>query len=64
MNADMTSLKRIDAHTSELTRKKGGKVVQTARRVISTDGKTMTITTTGVDDKSRTVDNVAVYDKQ
>ena len=61
---DVTSLKRIDAHTSELARKKGGKVVQTARRVISADGKTMTTTTTGVDDKSRKVDNVAVYDKQ
>jgi hypothetical protein len=61
---DVTSLKRVDANTSELTRKKGGKVVQTARRVISAEGKTMTITTTGVDDKNRRVDNVAVYDKQ
>lgn len=61
---DVTSLKRIDANTSELVRKKSGKVVQTARRAISAEGKTMTITTTGVDDKSRKVDNVAVYDKQ
>lgn len=61
---DSTSLKRIDANTSELQRKKAGKVVQTARRVISADGRTMTITTTGLDEKGRTVHNVAVYDKQ
>lgn len=61
---DSTSLKRIDANTSELVRRKAGKVVQTARRVISTDGTTMTITTSGVDEKGRKVDNVAVYDRQ
>ena len=61
---DVTSLKRIDANTSELVRKKGGKVVQTARRVISAGGKIMTITTTGADEQGRKVDNVAVYDKQ
>lgn len=61
---DSISLKRIDANTSELVRKKGGKVIQTARRVISADGKTMTITTTGVDDNRRKVDNAAVFDRQ
>ena len=61
---DSISLKRIDANTAEVVRKKGGKVVQTARRVVPAGGTTMTITTTGVDDKGRTVDNVAVYDKQ
>jgi hypothetical protein len=61
---DMTSAKRIDKNTSELTRKKAGKVVQTARRVISDDGKTMTITTTGTDEKGRKIHNVGVFDKQ
>ena len=61
---DSISLKRIDASTAEVVRKKGGKVVQTARRVVSAGGTTMTITTTGVDDKGRPVENVAVYDKQ
>ena len=60
---DVTALKRIDANTSELVRKKAGKTVQTARRLISTDGKTMTVTTTGVDERGRQVNNVAVYDK-
>ena len=61
---DSISLKRIDTSTSELVRKKGGKVVQNARRAISADGKTMTVSTTGVDDHGRKVDNVAVFDRQ
>lgn len=61
---DSVSIKRIDASTTESTRKKAGKVVQTARRVISSDGKTMTITTTGTDEKGRKIHNVGVFDKQ
>jgi hypothetical protein len=61
---DQTALKRIDKNTSEQTRKKGGKVVQTARRAISADGKTMTITVTGTDEKGRKVNNVSVFEKQ
>ena len=61
---DTTSAKRIDANTTELTRKKAGKVVQTATRAISSDGKTMTITTTGTDEKGRKIRNVGVFEKQ
>ena len=61
---DTVSLKRIDANTTEQTRKKEGKSVQTARRVISADGKTMTVTTRGKDESGRTLNTVAVYDKQ
>jgi hypothetical protein len=61
---DMTSAKRIDANTTEFSRKKAGKVVQSAKRAISSDGKTMTITTTGTDEKGRKITNVAVFDKQ
>ena len=61
---DMTSMKRVDPSTTVQTRKKAGKVVQTAKRVISADGKTMTITTTGTDEKGRKINTVAVYDKQ
>jgi hypothetical protein len=61
---DMTSARRIDKNTTELTRKKAGKVVQTARRAISADGKTMTIITTGTDEKGRKIHNVAVFEKQ
>ena len=61
---DALSLKRIDRNNAEVVRKKGGKVVQTARRSVSEDGKTLTITTSGVDDRGRKVDNVAVYDRR
>ena len=61
---DALSLKRIDRNNAEVVRKKGGKVVQTAKRSVSEDGKTLTITTTGVDDRGRKVENVAVYDRQ
>ena len=61
---DMTSARRIDKNTTELARKKGGKVVQTATRTISADGKTMAVTTTGTDEKGRKIRNVGVFDKQ
>ena len=44
---DTIVLKRVDANTSEATLKKGGKVVQTAKVVVSSDGKTRTITRRG-----------------
>ena len=61
---DATSLKRVDPRTLEVTRKKGGKVVQTGTIVISSDGKTRTNTTSGVDAQGRKIKNVAVYDKK
>jgi hypothetical protein len=62
--ADTVSLKRIDAHTSERTDKKGGKIVQTFRRVVSKDGKTMTVTIKGTNAQGQTVNNVVVFEKQ
>jgi len=61
---DTTSLKRTDANTTEQLRKKEGKTVQTATRKISADGKTMTVTTRGKDEAGRTLNTVAVYDRQ
>jgi hypothetical protein len=61
---DTTSMKRIDANTTEQTRKKEGKTIQTVTRKVSADGKTMTVTTRGKDESGRTLNNVAVYDKQ
>jgi hypothetical protein len=61
---DTVSTKRVDANTSETIRKKDGKQVQTATRKISADGKTMTVTTRGKDESGRTLNTVAVYDKQ
>ena len=63
-NADTISLKRIDDFTVEATTKKAGKVVSTGRRVISTDGKVMTIAFKGTNAKGQTVNNTLVFDKR
>ena len=61
---DTVSHKRIDANTTEQTRKKEGKTVQTATRKISADGKTMTVTSLGKTESGKPLNNVAVYEKQ
>jgi hypothetical protein len=62
--SDMRSLKKVDAHTFELTVKKDGKVTTTGRLVISADGKSRTVTTSGTNAKGKKFKNAAVYDKQ
>jgi len=64
LGADTVSLKRIDARTTERIDKKGGKVVQTLTRVVSQDGKTMTVTTKGTNAQGQAVNNVTVFEKQ
>jgi hypothetical protein len=61
---DMLSLNRINANTVEVTRKRAGKVVQTATSVVSKDGKTRTMTTTGVNAQGQKIKNTAVYEKK
>jgi hypothetical protein len=62
--ANTVSLKRIDARTTERTDKKDGKVTLTLTRVVSQDGKTMTVTTTGTNAQGQPVNNVIVFEKQ
>jgi hypothetical protein len=62
--ADMVSLKRIDARTTERTDKKGGTVAQTIRRVVSADGKTMNVTVKGKNAQGQEVSNAVVFEKQ
>ena len=61
---DTTAIKRVDARTIEFTRKKGGKVVQTASSAVAADGKTRTVTVTGVNAQGQKVSTVALYIKQ
>lgn len=61
---DMRSYKTINAHTLALTEKKGGKVTESGRIVVSADGKTRTVTVSGMDAKGMKVTSTAVYDKQ
>jgi hypothetical protein len=63
-NVDALSLRRINASTTEITQKLAGKVVGTETRVISADGKVMTISSNGTNAKGLPSDRVAVYDKQ
>jgi len=61
---DTVATRRIDAYTSETTRKKNGKVVQTVRRELSRDGRTLTLTTTGSNARGDSIKNVGVYERQ
>jgi hypothetical protein len=62
--SDARSYKQVNDHTLSLTVKKDGKVTLTGRIVVSADGKTRTVTTTGTDPQGKTIKNIAVYDKQ
>jgi hypothetical protein len=62
--ADMRAYKMISAHKLELTNKKGGKVTATGTIVVSEDGKSRTVTVSGMDAAGKKVHSTAVYDKQ
>ncbi len=64
VNYDTTAWKRIGADKYEVIRKRAGKIVMTSTNVVSKDGKTMTITTKGVNADGQSIYNVRVYDKQ
>jgi hypothetical protein len=57
------ALKRIDANTVDYTTKKDGKVVGNSRRVLSKDGKVMTITSKGINAKGEPTSSVSVYER-
>jgi hypothetical protein len=57
------SLKRLDAYTIVATYKRGGQMVATSRRVVSRDGRKMTITTNSPGQSGKNVLSVGVYEK-
>ena len=61
---DTMAAKRIDDHTADFTYKKAGKVVSSARLVVSKDGKTATTTSKGTNTAGKKYNNRRVYDKQ
>jgi len=63
-NSDARAYKEVNANTLEITLKKAGKVTGTGQNVVSADGKTRTVTTTGTDAQGKKFKNVSVYDKQ
>jgi hypothetical protein len=63
-NNDERSYKQINARTLEGTSKKGGKVTANTRIVVSANGKSRTVTSSGTNAKGAKVTTVAVYDKE
>jgi hypothetical protein len=61
---DMAARTRVNARTTKIVMKKGGKITTTQALVTSGDGKTLTITTAGTDAQGQNVDSIGVYDKQ
>jgi hypothetical protein len=62
--ADAVSYKKIDDSTYEATTKLKGKTLTVARHVISKDGKTRTVTTTGTNPQGQKVNDTTVFEKQ
>lgn len=63
-SADTRSYKLIDDHTLLATSKKGGKEINTARIVLSSDGKTRTVTLSGTDASGAKITSTQIYDRQ
>ena len=63
-DADSGTGKAIDAHTSDFTLKRGGKVVGSVHRVVSADGKTLTVNNKGTHADGKAYDDTLVFDKQ
>jgi hypothetical protein len=62
--SDMRSYSKVDDRTLKMTVKKDGKLTATGRIVVSADGKSRTVTTSGTDAEGKKVKNTVVYDKQ
>ena len=62
-NADTVSFKRIDNLTGESTFKKAGKVTAVNTRVLSADGKMLTVTSKGTTEDGKPRNDVQVFEK-
>jgi hypothetical protein len=61
---ESTAYTRIDPNVVKFTRMSAGKIVQTGFHVVSSDGKTLTVITTGADANGREINTFAVFEKQ
>ena len=62
--SDMRAYKPVNDHTLALTEKKGSKITNTGRVVVSAEGKTRTVTVNGTDANGNKTSVTFVYDKQ
>jgi hypothetical protein len=60
---DYVTTTRIDEHTLDTAAKKDGKVISYASRVLSEDGKLMTVTMSGNKPNGEPYSNIAIYEK-
>lgn len=60
----VVALTRLDANTVRLIHKRDGEVIVTQTEVVSSDGKTMTVTTTGTTPWGAPLNGVAVWERQ
>jgi hypothetical protein len=63
-DADAGTGKAINARTGDFTLTKGGKTTGTVHRVVSTDGKTLTVHNKGTHADGTPYDDKLVFDKQ
>jgi hypothetical protein len=63
-SADSRSYNKVDDRTLTLENKKGGKVTASGKIVVSADGKTRTLTTSGKNPAGKKLSTKALYDKQ
>ena len=62
--SDTRAYRRVGARTLAMTIKKDGKVTVTGRIIVTANGKSRTVTTSGTDAQGKKFRTVAVYDKQ
>jgi hypothetical protein len=62
--SDTRAYKPVNDHTLALTEKKGGKITNTGRVVVSADGKNRTVTASRTDAGGKKISFTYVYDKQ
>jgi hypothetical protein len=61
---DAIALQRLGTHSMKATGEKDGKLVYTDRRVVSQEGKTLTISRSGTDSQRKAYHSTMVFDKQ
>jgi hypothetical protein len=63
-NSDERSYTKIDDRTLGFNFKKGGKRIASGRIEVSIDGKSRTVTTSGIDSTGKKVTSISVYARQ
>jgi hypothetical protein len=61
--AEAVSMTRIDEYTLDSTSKSGGQIISHARRTLSEDGRTMTVTQSGIGPNGEEYTNLSIYEK-